>query len=297
MDPLEVIQVRVLNQYAFLLPLIIIVDSIRDLVFGLTINFFVLYSFGAILLFTFFFTKLRFNTFLVVFCCFFIAGMIFYFSSVGGADNGIFLNYFGLLSGVLFIFNGKHAVTLGIILYIFIYVLFCIGNIYNFEIFTIPEYKNVLMSKNIRMITFSQVFVIMAFNGFFIIRKNVMTSNLYHEKLKADGIVSEYKKKLHTSNAANIEDIVKLAMDDDIAFIPQFKQFFSNLYMNLEKANPGMTPDEFKFCAMLKLGFSTKDISQYTHTTIRSVQTRKNRFRKSFNIPSETDLYKWIDAF
>jgi hypothetical protein len=57
-----------------------------------------------------------------------------------------------------------------------------------------------------------------------------------------------------------------------------------------------MTQDEFKFCALLKLEFSTKEIAQYTHTTIRSVQTRKNRFRKSFKLSSEKDLYKWIEA-
>jgi len=59
--------------------------------------------------------------------------------------------------------------------------------------------------------------------------------------------------------------------------------------------NPEMTPDEFKFCSLLKLGFTTKDITEYNNLAIRTVQTRKSRLRKTFDISSEIDLYKWID--
>ena len=53
-----------------------------------------------------------------------------------------------------------------------------------------------------------------------------------------------------------------------------------------------MTPEEFKFCFLLKLGFTTKDIAEYNNLAIRTVQTRKSRLRKNFDISSEVDLYK-----
>ena len=95
---------------------------------------------------------------------------------------------------------------------------------------------------------------------------------------------------------ARKEDIVKLAIDNDAAFIPLFKQNFPYFYDNLKSFNKQMTGEEFKFCALLKLGFTTKDIAEYNHFTVRTVQTKKNRLRKSFNIPSEKDLYAWIDG-
>jgi DNA-binding NarL/FixJ family response regulator len=58
-----------------------------------------------------------------------------------------------------------------------------------------------------------------------------------------------------------------------------------------------MNNEESKLCALLKLGFTTKDIAEYNHLEVRTVQGRKNRLRKSFNIPSDTDLYIWIENF
>jgi hypothetical protein len=297
MDELCVMQAKIINQYAFLLPVIILIDSVRDWIFGLPYNAIFIFCIGCVLLLLFLFTKVRFNTSLVVVCCFCIAIFIFYYSAVRGFESEVYLNYLALLSSVVFIINGKKAVILIVGFYIVVYILFHIGNVYNFEIFEVSSaHKNAMLSKNLRIITVTQVFIVMAFNGYFITKKNAMLSNLYQEKIKAEQIVAEIKKKMDVSAPVNIEDIVKLAMNDEIAFIPQFKQYFPNFYTRLEQLNSDMTTDEFKFCALLKLGFSTKDISQYTHTTIRSVQTRKNRLRKSFNIPSETDLYKWIDV-
>ncbi|MDR0792712.1 MAG: hypothetical protein LBE82_05350 [Chitinophagaceae bacterium] len=300
MDELSAMQAKIINQYAFLLPVIIIIDSVRDWIFDLPLNAIFLFCIGCVLLLLFLFTKVRFNTILVVLCCFGIAVFIFYYSAMRGIESEVYLNYFALLSSVVFIFNGKKTVTVIIAFYIVVYILFHIGNIYNFEIFQAPPaYKNILhaQNSNLRIVTVTQVFIVMAFNAYFITKKNSLLSRLYGDKLKAEQIISEIRKKIDTSNSTNIEEIVKMAMNNEIAFIPQFKQHFPNFYIRLEQIKPDMTTDEFKFCALLKLGFSTKDISQYTHTTIRSVQTRKNRLRKSFNIPSETDLYKWIDGF
>ena len=108
---------------------------------------------------------------------------------------------------------------------------------------------------------------------------------------------SELKKKLNGVFQVNIEDVVKLAMNNGVTFIPVFRQFFPFFYDNLLEVNPNMNNEEFKLCALLKLGFTTKDIAEYNHLAVRTVQGRKNRLRKSFNIPSDTDLYIWIENF
>ncbi|WP_185194893.1 helix-turn-helix transcriptional regulator [Chryseobacterium antibioticum] len=65
---------------------------------------------------------------------------------------------------------------------------------------------------------------------------------------------------------------------------------------NLLEMNSSMTSDEFKLCALLKLGFTTKDIAEYNHISVRTVQARKSRLRKSFGISADIDLYNWIDT-
>ncbi|UIR56982.1 LuxR C-terminal-related transcriptional regulator [Sphingobacterium sp. SRCM116780] len=121
-----------------------------------------------------------------------------------------------------------------------------------------------------------------------------MIVDLYHQVLRSESLISDLKKKFTSDTLLSIDDIVKLAIDDDIAFIPLFKQAFPQFYDKLMLINPQMTNDEFKLCALLQLGFTTKDIANYTHIAVRTVQTKKSRLRKSFNIPSNIDLYIWI---
>lgn len=73
----------------------------------------------------------------------------------------------------------------------------------------------------------------------------------------------------------DIGDVVKSAMDNDVTFIPLFREAFPYFYNNLVAENPHLTNDEFKFCALLKLGFRTKDIAEYCHFTVRTVQTKR----------------------
>ena len=64
---------------------------------------------------------------------------------------------------------------------------------------------------------------------------------------------------------------------------------------NLKEIYPEISSDDIRFCALLKLNFSTKDIAEYTFVTVRSVQTRKSRLRKKFNITSDEDIYLWMN--
>ncbi len=55
--------------------------------------------------------------------------------------------------------------------------------------------------------------------------------------------------------------------------------------------NSNLSKSDLTFCAMIWLGFSSKQIAQYTFVEHRSVQNKKNRLRKKLNISSDVDLY------
>ncbi|MEV8577543.1 diguanylate cyclase, partial [Elizabethkingia anophelis] len=174
---------------------------------------------------------------------------------------------------------------------------FLISHVYDFQFFKSNCKQNIYLVKNVRITTFVQVFVLLTLTGYFISSKHYKLVRLYRQTLKSEKIISDLKKKLNGVFQVNIEDVVKLAMDNGVTFIPVFRQFFPFFYDNLMEVNPNMTNEEFKLCALLKLGFTTKDIAEYNHLAVRTVQGRKNRLRKSFNIPSDTDLYIWIENF
>ncbi|OPB87003.1 helix-turn-helix transcriptional regulator [Elizabethkingia ursingii] len=297
MNKLEIIQARIINQIIFLKGIFFIIDAIRDQIFGLVTSSYILLVMGCLLLSSFFFGKARFNPY-NIFAIFLLIGLlVFYYASKDGFDNGITFYYFSLLAIVLLVLNGKTGVRLIIVFYIIIFILFYIGHIYDFYFFDSTLLVHEALEDNVRIITFIQAFILLSVAGYFIVLKHNQLTGLYQQVLRSEFIISELNKKLNEDVKIDIGDVVKSAMDNDVTFIPLFREAFPYFYNNLVAENPQLTNDEFKFCALLKLGFRTKDIAEYCHFTVRTVQTKKNRLRKSFNISSETDLYTWVDSF
>ncbi|NML69151.1 diguanylate cyclase [Chryseobacterium sp. RP-3-3] len=220
--------------------------------------------------------------------------LVFFFSSTTGFGNGVSLYYFLLFTVSLFIFNTRKTSKYNIVVFATAFVLFLISHYYDFRIF--GEVYNLEYSKNQRFVTFLVVFTGFSVLGYFILSKHFTVLELYQKGLRSEKIIADMREKLNRKDDMDLENLVKLAMNDDIAFIPKIKSSFPNLYDNLMEINSAMTSDEFKLCALLKLGFTTKDIAEYNHISVRTVQTRKSRLRKSFGISADIDLYKWIDT-
>lgn len=87
------------------------------------------------------------------------------------------------------------------------------------------------------------------------------------------------------------QDLIKLAQENSPLFISKFQEIHPELIKKIRLINPKMSKSELSLCAMIWLGFSSKDIAHNTFMQHRSVQTKKHRLRKKLNIPSEIDLY------
>ncbi|WP_312136980.1 diguanylate cyclase [Sphingobacterium sp.] len=297
LDGLDLIKARVLNQYSFLIAFFFFIDSIRDFLAGYRLTSFFLFVVGITFLLLFFYTKVRFNDFFVfavmLLCCI----LVLFFSSLIGFESGISFYYFAILLAIVFLFNERKNYAYGLILFGVILSFFYLGQEYENPIFsnsfeTAPE-----LVKTIRIHTFVQILIFTAFNAYLLISKNREISNLFAQKERSELIIDQLNEKItDTDNSEPLEKLVNLAMNDSASFLPVFKEIFPDFYGNLAAINPNMTIEEFKFCALLRLGFTTKDIATFTHLAVRSVQTKKNRLRKSFNIPSEEDLYTWVES-
>ncbi|PWN72305.1 hypothetical protein C1631_006820 [Chryseobacterium phosphatilyticum] len=98
------------------------------------------------------------------------------------------------------------------------------------------------------------------------------------------------------NSAENFTELLELAKSNDVKFIKRFEEINPDLIQSILKINPQLTKSELSLCAMIWLGFSSKDIADYTFIQHRSVQTKKGRLRKKLNIPSETDLYSFFTS-
>lgn len=91
-----------------------------------------------------------------------------------------------------------------------------------------------------------------------------------------------------------LQEIIDTAKMNVPLFPSLFERYFPDFKNDMLSRFSNASSKDIIFLGYLKLGFSTKEIAQYTFVTPKSVQMRKNRLRKKFNIPSEVDLYEWV---
>ncbi|MDQ0067935.1 transcriptional regulator [Chryseobacterium lathyri] len=113
------------------------------------------------------------------------------------------------------------------------------------------------------------------------------------EKKQKEVVISDLEDKMNDA----FEEVVQLAKSDDPAFLLRFKEIYPEFYKKLSETYPFLTSGQLKFCALLRLNFSTKEIAHYNHLTIRGIETKKNRLRKQLDIPSHEDLNNWMMKF
>ncbi|WP_415325838.1 hypothetical protein [Chryseobacterium sp. MMS23-Vi53] len=121
----------------------------------------------------------------------------------------------------------------------------------------------------------------------------------YQKKKKAkDDLILE--KSLETNNlkkqldSSAFEEIKHLAQTGDPFFLARFQEIYPDFINTLTSNYPDLTANDIKFCAFLKLNLSNKEIMQYEHLSIRTVETKKYRLRKKLGISSKIDLNKWF---
>lgn len=76
-----------------------------------------------------------------------------------------------------------------------------------------------------------------------------------------------------------------------------FDLIHKNFFRNLRKQYPMLTPSDLKFCALLRLNLSTKDIAHFTNLTVRGVEAARYRLRKKLAIPEGSSLVDFFIDF
>lgn len=80
-------------------------------------------------------------------------------------------------------------------------------------------------------------------------------------------------------------------------FQNNFDLIHENFFRNLRQRFPELTPTDLKFCALMRLNMSTKDIASFTHLTIRGVETARYRIRRKLNLDSKDSIVQFLIDF
>lgn len=91
-----------------------------------------------------------------------------------------------------------------------------------------------------------------------------------------------------------IEDIELMAKKNDPAFLASFQDKYPDFTVRLLEINPNLALSEIKFCALLSLNFTTKELATFTFISPKTVENKKTRIRKRLNIPNEIIISVWL---
>lgn len=100
------------------------------------------------------------------------------------------------------------------------------------------------------------------------------------KKLKAD--ISDYLYQIgkSSSNSPNL-----------VLFYSNFEKIYPNFRQSLKKANPNISENELKLCALIRLNLSSKEIGQLLNITQDSVNKARYRLRKKLGLSSSEDIF------
>ncbi|WP_267404078.1 MULTISPECIES: hypothetical protein [unclassified Chryseobacterium] len=131
--------------------------------------------------------------------------------------------------------------------------------------------------------------------------------NLKHKENQISEVKGNLQKKDEIIDQKNTEtkelqqkinkaytDIIDLAKSNDPKFYEYFQEIYPEFQIKILQNSPGLRTSELVLCAYTFLGFTIKDIAEYTSKSINTVRNRKQNLRKKFNIPKEKDMGIWL---
>ena len=130
-------------------------------------------------------------------------------------------------------------------------------------------------------------------NALDIIKKNEALA-----EIKTDlNSLEKSSNALVTGKIKSISNLVDKSFDTDknwTDFKMVFEQVHSDFFKKLGQLNPALSPAEIKLCTLLKLNFSSKEISDMLGISTDSVKTSRSRLRKKLKLTRETNLVEFM---
>jgi len=123
--------------------------------------------------------------------------------------------------------------------------------------------------------------------------------------VEKDGFIKKIKIRLENQkekiDVVDIKRILRLFEGTSNSNWKEFEARFTSInrsfYSNLKKHYPVLTQTDLRMCALVKLNFTSKDISKLLSISIESVHTSRHRLRKKLNLKRGDNLEEFMDKF
>lgn len=142
------------------------------------------------------------------------------------------------------------------------------------------------------------------------LKSQALTSSAMH-LIQKNQLLNQIKKTLKNLNKEQedkllikeLNRIVK-SIDKDLAtgeqwdqFQVNFDQVHGNFITRIKEAYPGLTPQELRFSAYIRMNLNTKEIANLLNISVRGVEIGRYRVRKKLELKRENNLSDFILRF
>ncbi len=127
---------------------------------------------------------------------------------------------------------------------------------------------------------------------------NMMKKNKFLQELESD--ISEIRKEAGEDVKAKLRRINSLIKRNNKSdkdwelFKNYFEEVNKGFYERLANKYPGLSSNDFKLCALIKLNMNIKESASVLNISPESVKTARYRLRKKLNLEAEDDLHEVI---
>lgn len=117
-----------------------------------------------------------------------------------------------------------------------------------------------------------------------------ITERLIKEKELHEKESHKLKQQLNEA----FDEVIQLAKDNNPSFYTRFQEVYPKFQSKMLQLNESLKPSELTFAAYVYLGFSTKEIADYTFKASKTIENNRYNFRKKINLSPEKDLQIWL---
>lgn len=292
----------IINQYSLVLFIVFFIISIFNYIhFNFTFDVFVItvftIGFGAS---PYIFKNLKPSRKIIYAISAIITIVINYYSHYCGLESGVFLYFLPLLITVGVLFNQKKDP-----IYFHVLIIFIILNMYSAVILDDFIIKNTELNsydqKALQLLNVSCILIVQFLIYLIIVDKwesyNLLVNRNLLKREEITHLQSEVirlKAVLNTNIISEdfLNELIECIPLSDTIFIDKFEMIYPDFFKKVKAiAHQPLNQGDLKYCALFKLGYTTKQIAIYTNTTIKSVESRKYRIRKKLKLSSKNSSF------
>ncbi len=117
---------------------------------------------------------------------------------------------------------------------------------------------------------------------------------LIQEKEEITLRYQEDTKNLEQKVNQSLDEVFALAKSNNPEFFTRFQEVYPEVINSILSIDSKLRVSELTLCAYFFLGFTTKEIAQYTFKSINTVRNRRQNLRNKLQIPADEDLELWF---